>query len=130
MERHWRLMAVGVSCAAALWASAVQAEQIPVSGYTGSKLRDACEGQDSSQRASCLAYIGGVADVVVFAGRGKSPIIACTPPSATNAQLVDVTVQFLHDHPRYAHLLGCRCRSGSDKKSVSLSLGIAAMFDA
>lgn len=98
MERHWRLLA-GVSCAAALWASVVQAEQIQLSGDTGAGLLDACEARDVAQHAYCLGYIGGIADVVLTGGR-RSPITACIPSSVTNAQILDITVEYLHDHPR------------------------------
>lgn len=98
MERRWQLLA-GVSCAAALWASVVQAEQTPRSGDTGTGLLDACEARDVAQHAYCLGYIGGIADVVLTRGL-RSPITVCIPSSVTNAQILDITVEYLHDHPR------------------------------
>ena len=65
-------------------------------------LLDACDAQDAGQRAYCRGYIEGIADLVITMGK-RSPVVACIPPSATSAQIVDNVIGYLHDHPREVH---------------------------
>src|ERR1041384_977462 len=86
------------AAAAAFWASPVHAEQAP-SPVAGTKLLEACESQDVAQRAYCRGYIEGIADVILTMGR-RSPIVACIPPSTTKSKIIDITIEYLRDHPR------------------------------
>jgi hypothetical protein len=91
----WLLIGAG---AATFWASIVHAEQVPLPS-AGTKLLEACESQDVAQHAYCRGYIEGIADVVLTMGR-RSPITACIPPSTTKSKIIDITVEYLRDHPR------------------------------
>jgi hypothetical protein len=93
------LIGAGMSGVLAFSATVVQAERVPGSGFTGTALLQACDAQDVSERAYCRGYIEGIADAVLITG-ARSPIAACIPPSVTVAQIVDTTVEYLHDHPR------------------------------
>jgi len=95
MGRTGLALAAGI---AALGISGASAERAP-SGHPGSALLDACDAQDAGQRAYCRGYIEGIADLVVTMGR-RSPVVACVPPSASPAQIVDTVTEYLHEHPR------------------------------
>jgi hypothetical protein len=93
-----RLIAAAVSAAMTVCAFAAHAEQAPGSAVTGTALLEACDAQDGPHDY-CLGFIGGIADVVRTGGR-RAPVIACIPPSVTRDQIVGVTIEYLHDHPR------------------------------
>lgn len=95
MRRYWVALAAGIAVFAA---SAAHAERVP-SGHPGPVLLDACDAPDPAQRAYCRGYIEGIAELVVTMGR-RSPVVACIPPSASPAQIVDTAIEYLHEHPR------------------------------
>jgi Rap1a immunity proteins len=98
MKRRW-LIAAGVLAGTGLSADIGRAEELRVSTFPGTKLLEACEAQDATQHAYCRGYIGAIVDLVVAGGR-RSPIIACIPTTTTHAQVVDLAVEYLRDHPR------------------------------
>ena len=93
-----RSTAAGVS-AAIFWGSIALGQDARVSTVTGTSLLGACQEQDPSQVAYCRGYIGGIADAVLASNR-RSPITACIPPSVSHAQIVEISIEYLRDHPR------------------------------
>jgi hypothetical protein len=63
--------------------------------HTGRDLAALCQ----KDRAACLSYVEGASDMVSSLQAMKSiPTNVCVDPSATGAQLVDITRAFLADH--------------------------------
>ena len=85
-------VAFGLTIALALWPRAALA-------LTGNELLKRCEDNDAVQRAFCVGYVIGVADMVE---EGPSGLI-CVATGVSNGQLSDIVVKFLRDHPERRH---------------------------
>ena len=59
----------------------------------GNKLLSLCTGPTG--KTGCEAYLSGVSDAAGELGTGK----VCIPPAVTTAQMRDVVVKYLKDHP-------------------------------
>jgi len=86
-------LAFGLTIALVLWSRAALA-------LTGNELLKRCEDNDAVQRAFCVGYVIGVADMVE---EGPSGLI-CVATGVSNGQLSDIVVKFLRDHPERRQL--------------------------
>ena len=67
---------------------------------SGDELLSNCLSQDSGRNLLCAGYIAGVADALAVSRvhDGRPP---CMPAAATVAQVQDVAVRYLRQHPDY-----------------------------
>lgn len=69
----------------------------------GNSLLERCQGDQSDFRKGyCAAYVAGVADSIPVMPEVSKAV--CIPATATLAQLRDVTVHFLEQHPETRHV--------------------------
>lgn len=69
----------------------------------GNSLLDRCQSDQSDFRKGyCAAYVAGVADSIPVMVEVSKAV--CIPATATLAQLRDVTVVFLEQHPEIRHI--------------------------
>ena len=76
-------------------APTLQAANIPLYYFTGSRLVEICESGVNGKASFCMGYIAGVVDST----------LVCAPVGAELGQLRRVTTKYLQDHPERLHEL-------------------------
>lgn len=68
---------------------------------TGNQLLPLCQSASTDKVTYCVGYVTALADVL--GNSAINGVRACFPTSATKAQIVDIAIQFLNEHPERRH---------------------------
>ena len=65
--------------------------------FTGNKIYDVCSSEQLADQQNCYGYVAGVADVMQYDAVNRYR--ACVPAGTTPAQLREIAIKFLMEHP-------------------------------
>jgi hypothetical protein len=106
-------MRIGICVSICVFVAMFASQRTIAAELTGAELLEAClSAPQSVTRERCESYIAGVFDGIdtfltslrlLHPGSDAYPSLYCVPPSTTNKDLVDATVEYLTKHPSTRH---------------------------